>query len=289
MNQACEAYEIPKKRACRLLELEVSTFYYQSRRPDDGALRLRLKELAAIRVRFGYKRLHTLLKREGWEVNQKKVYRLYTEEGLTVRTKKRKKIASRARNPLKRASRTNEQWSMDFVHDRFETGKTLRVLGVVDNFSRECLMLEAGKSMNGERVAACLERVAGRRGYPRSIRVDNGSEFYSKAMDRWAYLRGVQLEFIRPGRPVENAYAESFNSRLRDECLNVHLFFDVEDAQRKLDEWRDDYNYVRPHGSLGNRTPVEARRAQAELRSPTAPSALPVLKQEQPRLQEALH
>ena len=274
------------RRACGLLELQNSSYYYRSRKPDDTALRIRLKDLAATRVRFGYRRLHILLKREGWEVNHKKVYRLYTEDGLTVRTKKRKKMASRARNPLKRARCTNEQWSMDFIHDRLEDGKSLRMLAVVDNFNRECLLLRAARSMRGEHVAADLERVTGRRGYPKSIRVDNGSEFYSKAMDRWAYLRGVQLEFIRPGRPVENAYIESFNSRLRDECLNVHLFFTVEDAQNKLDTWRDDYNHVRPHGSLNDQTPIEVRKAQAELRSPTAPSALPGINEGKPRLTE---
>jgi len=248
---------------------------------------MRVKELAANRVRFGYRRLHVLLKREGWDVNHKKVYRIYTEEGLTVRTKTRKKIASRARSPLQRVRKTNEQWSMDFVHDRLEDGKGLRLLAVVDNFNRECLLLMAARSMSGEQVAICLERVAGRRGYPTSIRVDNGTEFYSKAMDRWAYLRGVELEFIRPGRPVENAYIESFNGRLRDECLNMHLFFSIEDAQNKLDSWRDDYNHVRPHGSLDGQTPIAVRKAQAELRSPTAPSALPVQDEEQPRLTKA--
>lgn len=213
------------RRACGLIELQRSTFHYKHRRSKDTALRMRLKELAAVRVRFGYRRLHILLKREGWVVNHKKLYRLYHEEGLTVRTKKRKKFASRPRAPLKQVHKTNEQWSMDFVHDRLEDGRSLRVLCVVDNYSRECLALHAARKIRGLDVAACLERIAGRRGYPKSIRVDNGTEFYSKAMDQWAYLRRVHLEFIRPGKPVENAYIESFNSRLRDECLNLHLFF----------------------------------------------------------------
>jgi len=154
---------------------------------------------------------------------------------------------------------------MDFVHDRLEDGRGMRVLGVVDNFNRECLLLEAARLVHAQRVATSLERIGGRRAYPKSIRVDNGSELYSKAMARWAYLRGVQLEFIRPGKPVENDYIESFNSPLRDECLNVHLFFDAEDAQRKLDDWRDDYNHARPHGALEDRTPVEMRHAQEAL------------------------
>jgi len=284
-----QSYELSTKRACGLIEFQCSSYYYKHRRRSDAALRMRLKELAAVRVRFGYRRLYVLLRREGWVVNHKKLYRLYTEEGLTVRTKKRKKFASRTRTPLKRVLKTNEQWSMDFVHDRMEDGRSLRVLCVVDNFNRECLALKAARTFRGQDVAACLESIAGRRGYPKSIRVDNGTEFYSKAMDQWAYLRGVQLEFIRPGKPVENAYIESFNSRLRDECLNVHLFFGIEDAQMKLDTWKEDYNYVRPHGSLGNQTPEEMRRTQPSLRSPTAPCAKAGISEEKPRLVEASH
>jgi len=210
-----------------------------------------------VRVRFGYRRLCVLLRREGWVVNHKKVYRLYTEEGLTVRQKRRRKAASRARVPLEAARRENEQWSMDFVSDRLESGRLVRILSVIDNFSRECLVLEADMSLTGQRVAQELDRVARSRGYPASIRVDNGSEFYSKAMDRWAYLHGVKLEFIRPGKPVENGYVESFHGRLRDECLNVHLFFSIEDAREKIEAWKQDYNMVRPHGSLNDMTPRE--------------------------------
>lgn len=247
------------RRTCGLLLLNRTTYYYRGRRQDNLALRMRVKELAAARIRFGYRRLHVLLRREGWMVNHKRVYRIYCEEGLVVRTKKRKKIASRARAPLKMVQGVNQQWSMDFVSDRLEDGRMFRVLAVVDNFSRECLSLEADTSLTGRRVAACLERVARSRGYPESIRVDNGTEFYSKAMDHWAYLHKVSLEFIRPGKPVENSYVESFNGRLRDECLNVHLFFGIEDARRKLEAWREDYNTVRPHGSLNNLPPFEYR------------------------------
>lgn len=240
-----------------------SSYYYRSRRKDDVALRMKLKELATVRVRFGYRRLHVLLRREGWVVNHKKVYRLYTEEGLTVRRKRRRKAASRARVPLEPARRENEQWSMDFVSDRLESGRLLRILSVIDNFSRECLVLEADRSLTGRRVALELDRVARSRGYPASIRVDNGSEFYSKAMDRWAYWHGVKLEFIRPGKPVENGYVESFHGRLRDECLNVHLFFSIEDAREKIRAWQQDYNTVRPHGSLNDMTPREYSAAHA--------------------------
>lgn len=233
---------------------------------------MRLKELAAARVRFGYRRLHVMLRREGWVVNHKKVRRIYCEEQLTVRTKKRRKFASGTRVPLTAASQPNEQWSMDFVADRLEDGRLLRILSVVDNFSRECLVLEADVSLTGQRVSRVLDTVARQHGYPSSIRVDNGSEFYSKAMDRWAYWHRVKLEFIRPGKPIENGYVESFHGRLRDECLNVHLFFGVVDAREKLEAWRQDYNLVRPHSSLEHLTPREFIAAHATVREPPAPS-----------------
>ena len=286
MDEVREQYHLSRHRACGLIQLQPSSYYYRSRRVDDTALRLRLKELAAVRVRFGYRRLHVLLRREGWPVNAKRVYRLYREENLTVRTKKRRKIASVGRTPQGVAQRLNEQWSMDFVHDRTEEGRSLRVLTVVDNFSRECLALEADRSLSGERVAATLEQVARQRGYPQSIRVDNGTEFYSKALDAWAYRRGVQLAFIRPGKPTENGYIESFNGRLRDECLNVHLFFGLEDARQKLAAWREDYNTNRPHRSLGQMTPTEYVVARSALRSPTAPCA-PSARETTRRLQGA--
>jgi putative transposase len=252
------------------MDLERSSYYYVSCREDDVALRMRLKELAAVRVRFGYRRLHTLLRRQGWRVNHKKVYRIYLEESLVVRTKRRRKMASRARVPLKAAGRPNEQWSMDFIMDRLEDGRLFRILSVVDNFSRECVVLEPDRSLTGEKVACCLDRAARLRGYPRSIRVDNGTEFYSRAMDQWAYRHGVQLEFIRPGKPTENGYIESFHGRLRDECLNVQLFYSVQDAYEKLEAWREDYNRVRPHGSLGKRPPEEFLEYWAKTETPCA-------------------
>jgi putative transposase len=188
-------------------------------------LRQRIRDLAEARRRFGYRRIWVLLRREGWSVNLKRVYRLYTEEGLSVRTKKRRKRPSHLRLVLSPAEAPNERWSMDFVTDRMENGRYFRILTVVDHVSRECPLLEAGVSMTGQGVARALERLSLSRALPQVIQVDNGSEFYSKAMDTWAYRRGVQLEFISPGRPVENAFIESFNGRLRDECLNDELFF----------------------------------------------------------------
>jgi|TARA_B100001964_G_scaffold243026_1_gene319730 putative transposase len=256
-----DGFRISERRACRLIQFSRTSHRYQSTRTDDPVLRGRLRELAAARPRFGYRRLCVLLRREGWLVNQKRVYRIYREEGLEVRTKKRRrKRASHIRLLLPPAQRPNERWSMDFVTDRLENGRSFRVLTVVDQFSRECPVLEPGVSITGKAVARALERVSFARPLPRVITVDNGSEFYSQVMDSWAYRRGVQLEFIRPGKPVENAFIESFNGRLRDECLNANLFFSIDDARRKLEAWRLDYNTQRPHSSLDDRTPTEFAR-----------------------------
>ena len=232
--------------------IDRSTMSYRSRRDPQDALRMRLHQLAANRVRFGYRRLTV---REGWMVNAKRIYRLYTEDGLAVRTKVRKKMARRARVPMSRATRPNQKWSMDFVAARLLDGHWFRVLTVVDQFTRECLVLLADASLTGHRVATALSQVVAERGAPESITVDNGSEFVSRAMEAWAYQYGVQLDFIRPGRPVENSYSESFNGRLRDECLNVEVFFTLADVREKLERWRKDYNQVRPHSALNDQSP----------------------------------
>jgi putative transposase len=233
------------------------TLRYEHHRDPQGALRVRLRELAGSRVRYGYRRLTVLLKREGWEVNAKRIYRIYTEEGLIVRTQKRKERAQRQRVPLGQAVRPNHKWSMDFVLQRLPDGRWIRVLTVVDQFTRECLTLFADTALSGEKVAGALDEVVALRGTPQSITVDNGTEFASKAMDLWAYKNGVHLDFIRPGKPVENGYIESFNGKLRDECLNVEVFFTLADARRKLAVWRHDYNHHRPHSALADRTPNE--------------------------------
>ena len=218
---------------------------------------MRLRELAGSRVRYGYRRLTVMLRREGWQVNAKRIYRLYTEEGLIVRTQKRRERAQRQRIPSGQAARPNQKWSMDFVAQRLADGRWIRVLTVVDQFTRECLLLYADTALSGEKVAAALDAVLAGRGAPQSITVDNGTEFASKAMDHWAYQNCVHLDFIRPGRPVENGYIESFNGRLRDECLNIEVFFSLADARRKLDQFRTDYNHQRPHSALADRTPAE--------------------------------
>ena len=208
------------------------------------------------RVRFGYLRLTVMLKREGWEVGKKLVYRLYRELGLQMRTRKRKKLASAQRGPVEVDERANQRWSMDFVTDRLENGRYFRTLTVVDQCTRECPVLEPAQSLTAAKVVHALDRVAAQRGYPESITVDNGSEFSSRVMDAWAYRHGVKLDFIRPGKPVENGYIESFYGRLRDECLNVELFWSIEDAREKLEKWRLDYNHQRPHSSFANLPPA---------------------------------
>jgi putative transposase len=233
-----------------------SSYYYRSRRKEHVALKMRLRDLAMVRVRFGYPRLTVLLKREGWPVGKKLVYRLYRELGLQMRTRKRRKLASAQRGPAQGATKRNEKWSMDFIADRLEGGRPFRVLTVIDQFTRECLKLEAAAHMSGSRVVECLEGVAELRGYPQSITLDNGTEFCSRAVDGWAYRKGVKLEFIRPGRPAENGFIESFNGRLRDECLNTHLFWSIEDACEKMETWRVDYNTSRPHSALANLPPA---------------------------------
>ncbi len=246
-----------QRRVAGLLPIDRMTLRYEHHRDPQEALRIRLRELAGSRVRYGYRRLTVLLKREGWEVNAKRIYRLYTEEGLIVRTKRRKERAQRQRVAQGSALRPNQKWSMDFVAQRLPDGRWIRVLTVVDQYTRECVTLLADTTLSGEKVAAALDKILLKRGAPASITVDNGTEFTSKALDHWAYSNGVHLDFIRPGRPVENGYIESFNGKLRDEFLNVEILFNLADARRKLYLWRRDYNHHRPHSALADRTPAE--------------------------------
>ena len=239
------------------MAIAVGTLRYESRRPSQAPLLNRLRELASVRVRFGYRRLTVLLRREGWLVNAKRIYRLYREDGLVVRTRQRAKAAQRQRRPLAAAAKPNERWSMDFVHDRLADGRSFRILTAIDQFTRECLSLWAEGSLTGDKVGRRLDRVIATRGAPASITGDNGSEFASRALDHWAYRHGVHLQFIRPGKPVENGFIESFNGRLRDECLNAHVFLSLADARARLEEWLQDYNRHRPHSALGDRAPTD--------------------------------
>ena len=225
---------------------------------------MRIREIAHSRPRFGYERIHILLRREGWRVERNRVHRLYRLEGLQVRMRvRRRKRMSLHRGPVPAATTANEYWSMDFVHDQLATGRTFRVLTVIDQWSRESVLLEANFSLTGQSVVEALRTVAVRRPLPKAITVDHGTEFTSKALDEWAWRRGVELDFTRPGKPTENALIESFNGRLRDECLNVNEFVSLDDAKELIEAWRRDYNEHRPHGALGHLTPSEyASRGQ---------------------------
>jgi len=218
---------------------------------------MRMNELAEARVRYGYRRLHILLQREGWRANHKKIYRLYREEGLSIRTRTpRRRRACRYRSGRPGAGGANDIWAMDFVSDKLFDSRSFRILTVVDVHTREALSTAARANFRACQVIEELNRLARLRGKPRSIRVDNGPEFAGRLLDQWAYLNKIELDFSRPGKPSDNAYIEAFNSRLRQECLNASWFLSMADARARIDEWRTDYNYARPHSSLGGLTPA---------------------------------
>lgn len=253
----CAGFLVPKRRACQVLQFARSCYYYRHHADPQTELRMKLKDLAGTRVRYGYRRLHVLLLREGWQINHKRVYRLYQQEGLSLRLKTKKKRVSEARVPLPTPRGPNECWSMDFVADRLSDGRPFRLLTLVDNFSRVSPAIEIDFSLNGQRVVEVMERLKMTCGLPKIIKVDNGSEFISKAMDGWAHKNGVKLDFSRPGKPTDNAFIESYNGRLRQECLNQNWFTSLDDAQQIVEAWREDYNQFRPHSSLDHRTPSE--------------------------------
>ncbi len=262
MEVACGRHGYNRARACRLVELARSSYYHRSERVNDGELRSALRRLAAQRRRFGYRRLLVLLRREGWQDNHKRVFRIYQEERLQVSRRKRKRVCAGRRLPLERAARVNQRWSLDFVSDQLADGRRIRLLTVVDDYSRECLAVEVDNSLTGQRVTRLLERLRQQRGLPEGLRTDNGPEFSGITLDRWAYERGVALQFIEPGKPMQNGYVESFNGKLRDECLNEHWFMGLEEAREIVEAWRCDYNQNRPHSALTYRTPLEFAAAQ---------------------------
>lgn len=245
------------RKACVLVDLSRTEYGYKSRRGDDTVLRQRLRDLAAQRKRFGSPRLHVLLKREGLVINHKRTERLYREEGLALRKKRRRKGAAGARVIVPAPEKPNQAWSMDFITDSLVTGRRFRALAIVDDYSRECPAIEVDTSLGGRRVVGVLDRLGELRGLPEVIIVDNGPEFAGKALDEWAYRKGVKLSFIRPGKPIENAFAESFNGRLRDECLNTNWFLSLRHARDIIEDWRKDYNSIRPHSALGGLAPEE--------------------------------
>lgn len=246
-------------RACGLVGISRSLYRYR-RRPDPAALVARLRELAAVKRRYRYRRLHVLLRREGFAVNRKRVQRLYREAGLTVRRRKRKRIGPVERHPLPKPVAANISWSMDFVSDGLADGRRVRCLTIVDDCTRECLAIEVDTSLTGKRVVAVLERLIEQRSAPQSITVDHGPEFEGQTLDAWAYQHDIRLAFIRPGKPVENAYIESFNGKFRDECLSMEWFRNRIDAKIVIEHFRRQYNEVRPHSSLGQLTPVEFKQ-----------------------------
>jgi putative transposase len=256
VQQMQEQHGLSQRRACALAALSTCSWRYQSRRQDDALVRGRLKELTQERPRFGYRRLGVLLRREGHEVNLKRVLRLYREEGLKLRAKKRKRIASSQRVRPEATTAINQVWSMDFVSDTLSCGRRFRGLNIVDCHSREALCIEVDTSLTGQRVVRVLQRLGETRGLPQTIQVDNGPEFTGRVLDEWAFRNRVKLHFIEPSKPVQNAVIESFNGKMRDECLNQEWFTDLDEARTRIEKWREDYNEFRPHSSLDNLAPA---------------------------------
>jgi putative transposase len=252
-------YRLSERTACKLLGVDRSSYRYEPRADRNALLREDLVALARQKPRYGYRRLHALLSRRGHAVNLKRVYRLYVDEGLAVRRRKRKRLVrDRAAEP--RLRRANQEWAMDFIVDGLATGRMVRILSVVDAYTRECLALEADTSLGSGRVTRVLEQLIEERGRPESLRSDNGPEFCSRRMLGWAEEFKIELVHIQPGRPMQNGHVESFHGRLRDECLNTHWFRTLNDVRSTLATWREDYNCERPHSSLDYRTPQEFRQ-----------------------------
>ena len=252
-----ELFEVSQRRACNVLGVDRTTVRYRSQRSDDAGIREQMRELAAERRRFGYRRLHWLLGREGVSINHKKFRRLYREEKLQVRRRGGRKRALGTRSPMAIPQGCNQRWSLDFVSDAFACGRRFRILAVVDDFTRECLALIADTSISGLRVARELDWAIAERSRPAMVVSDNGTELTSMAILRWSKERDVEWHYIAPGKPTQNAFVESFNGRLRDECLNETLFTSMAQARAVLAAWRQDYNTIRPHSKLGGLTPAE--------------------------------
>jgi putative transposase len=268
-------YGISQRRSCAVMRQARSGLVYKhTRKILDAPLTKRIEEIAQARVRYGFQRIHVLLRREGWHVNHKRVHRLYRLAGLNLRSKRprrRKAVANRLERPLLTAP--TQSWSIDFVSDALFDGRKFRALTVVDNFSRECLAIVVGQNLRGEDVVTTLDRLRQAHGAPRRVQADNGPEFISVVLDKWAYDQGVTIDFSRPGKPTDNPFIESFNGSFRDECLNAHWFLSLDDAREKIESWRCDYNHFRPHSSLGNAAP--AQFAEAFRTSPNTPISLP--------------
>jgi putative transposase len=266
VSYSAESLGLSIRKACLLVGLCRSSYSYQPNPDGDTAVRQRMRELAQQRRRFGSPQLHILLRREGLVVNHKRTERIYREEGLSLRRRgRRRKRAAGARVIHPAPQQPNQRWSMDFATDSVVTGRRFRALAIIDDYSRECPTIEVDTSLGGARVVDVLERLADTRGLPKVITMDNGPEFAGRALDEWAYRRGVKLNFIRPGKPTDNAFAESFIGRLRDECLNENWFMSLRHARDIIETWRVDYNEFRPHSSLAGLTPREFAAINAGL------------------------
>ncbi|WP_282096843.1 IS3 family transposase [Epibacterium ulvae] len=281
VRDVMDQHGLSERRACELADLHRSVFQYQKQEQGDDALRKRLRELANERRRFGYRRLGILLAREGFEVNHKKLFRLYREEGLAVRRRRSRKRALGTRRPILVPDRANQRWSLDFVSDAFEDGQRFRVLCIVDDCTREALATVVDRSLSGARLTRELDDLIRRRGQPDMVVSDNGTEMTSHAVLKWCQNTGVNWHYIAPGKPMQNAFIESFNGRLRDECLNEHIFGNLAEARKIIENWRIDYNTQRPHTSLGGLAPTvyanlnrATRPASLELRKSSAQQAL---------------
>jgi putative transposase len=259
-----EQFELSERHACRLLKVDRGSYRYESAEEKGLPLKEQLLELARQKRRYGYRRLWALLVKRDHQINIKRVYRWYCEEKLALRRLKRKKL-SRPAMKDNLISQPNQEWAMDFVFDRLETGRNMKLLTLVDGYTRECPAIEVGAGLGAAQVTRALERVISERGAPAALRCDNGPEFTSRHLIGWCAERGIELRHIQPGKPMQNAYVESFNGRLRDECLNASWFLNMADARRKIEIWRNDYNAERPHSALAYRTPVEFSRICAGL------------------------
>ena len=269
MDEVRADWKVSIRRACSTFRIDTSLYHYKSKRGEQADLKARIREIAQTRVRYGYRRVHVLLRREGWVVNPKRIYRLYKEMGLQLRNKTpKRRVKAKLREDRTDATQGNQVWAMDFVHDQLATGRKIRVLTVVDTFSRFSPVVDPRFSYRGEDVVKTLELACKTIGYPTAIRVDQGSEFISRDLDLWAYQKGVELDFSRPGKPTDNAFIESFNGKFRAECLNAHWFLSLDDARAKMEEWRKDYNTVRPHSAIGNKPPISLMKGSSAAAPP---------------------
>lgn len=283
-NHLQDHYKVSVRRSCEVMMIHHSVYYYRHHRREDRPLRARMKEIAETRIRYGHDRIYALLRREGWKDNHKRTHRVYKEEGLNLRTKRpRRNKAAAHRMERPNSTGLYECCSMDFVSDALFEGKKFRALTLVDNYSRECLAICVGQSLRGRDVVNVLERIKrNRKIVPKRIQTDNGSEFISKEMDRWAYEHKVTMDYSRPGKPTDNPFVESFNGSFRDECLNAHWFLSLEDAIEKVEAWRIEYNEYRPHSSLNDLTPAEfieqQQKGKEKMKAlPGAPSSDPMI------------